>query len=99
MMEEQGSQPLDRDQILKDGHVEIRVQRQGVFQRIEFKIEIVDSPYGKYPVLTTERQIDMKELVKLAEKIDLPIKGTIGTAYPKGKSGKDFVDLLYESML
>ena len=99
MMEEAGSQQLDRDQILKDGKVEIRVMRQGVFQRIEFVIKLIDGPFGKYPVLATGRQIDMKELVKLAEKIDLPIQGTIGTAYPKGKSGKDFVDLLYESML
>lgn len=98
-MEDQKDIPLDRDQILKDGRAEIRVMRQGMFQRIEFTIEMLDSPLGKYPVLVADRQIDMKELIKLSEKLDMPVKGTIGTAFPRGKSGKDFVDLIFGSML
>jgi len=83
-----------RDQILKAGKAELRVHRKGMFQRIIFTVKIITEPYGKYPVLFTDRVIDLSEAVRLAEELQIPIEIPTGKVFPKGKSGKDFVGLV-----
>ncbi len=79
--------------ILNKGKAEIRVKRSGMLQRITFTIKHVKTPTGEYPVLSTDRLIDFKELVRVAEETKLPVQTPTGTAFPKGTSPKDFIGL------
>ena len=95
-MEEQGEKNGNgkrRDKILKEGKAEIRVFRSGMWQRIVFLVKRIETPFGSYPLLYTDRIIDFKELVRIAQEIGLPIQTPTGTAFPKGTSPKDFVGL------
>lgn len=83
-----------REQILKQGSAELRVHRKGMFQRIVFTVKKVHEPYGVYPILSTDRMVDLKEAVRLAEELQIPIELPHGKIYPRGKSGKDFINLL-----
>lgn len=85
---------VDREKILKDGKAEIRVFRSGMWQRIIFEVKNITTPSGTYPLLSTERMIDFKELVRVAQETNLPVQAPNGTAFPKGTSPKDFVDLV-----
>lgn len=85
------------DEVLKNGKGEYRVHRKGMFQRIIFTVKLIKEPYGEYPVLFTDRIIDLKEAVRLSEELQIPVFTPNGNVFPKGKSGKDFV-LLAEKM-
>lgn len=84
---------MEINKILKEGKVEIRVHRPGMWQRVEFLVKRIETPIGSYPVLWTDRQIDITEMVRVAEEIGLPVKTPSGTAFPKGKGTEDFVGL------
>jgi 4-diphosphocytidyl-2-C-methyl-D-erythritol kinase len=84
-----------REEIIKEGKAELRVQRKGsMFQRVVFTVKKVTTPYGVYPMLFTDRFIDLAELVRLAEQMKLPVQSPSGTAFPKRTTGKDFVGLI-----
>ncbi len=84
-----------REQIVKDGKAELRVLRKGsMYQRIVFTVKKITTPYGTYPIIVTDRIIDLKDMVRLCEEIKLPIQSPTGTAFPKGTTGKDFVNLI-----
>jgi len=85
-----------REQILKAGQAELRVHRKGMFQRIVFIVKRIHEPYGDYPMLSTDRVVDLKEAVRLAEELQIPVEIPHGKIYPRGKGGKDFVHLLNE---
>lgn len=82
------------EEVLRNGKGEYRVHRKGMFQRIIFTVKIIKEPYGEYPVLFTDRIIDMKEAIRLAEELQIPVFTPNGNAFPKGKSGKDFTELM-----
>ncbi|MCX6776396.1 MAG: hypothetical protein NTY73_00255 [Candidatus Micrarchaeota archaeon] len=78
---------------LKAGKVDIRVMRSGTLQFQEFVIKRLPLPIGQYPVLSVDKFIDMSELLRLAEEYQLPVSAKNGTAFPRGKTAKDFVGL------
>ncbi len=78
---------------LKAGKVDIKVMRSGTLQFQEFVIKRIPSPVGAYPVLSVDKFIDMSELLRLAEEYQLPVSAKNGTAFPKGKTSKDFAGL------
>ena len=80
--------------LIKKEKVELKVKRSGMIQRILFEIKKVDEPYGSYPVLHTDRAIDLSELARLADEINLPVRAPNGIVFPRGKTGKDFVGLI-----
>lgn len=80
-------------QILKEGRIEIPVMRSGMLQRIVFEVKRMKTPIGEYPLLSTDRQIDFKEIARVAQETGLPVQTPAGTAFPKGKSAKDFIGL------
>jgi hypothetical protein len=84
---------VNRDEILKKPLIEIRVLRSGMFQRIPFKIIREKTPIGDVPYLTSDRIIDMNELLRIAEEYNLPVRAKNGTVFPKGKMAKDFIGL------
>lgn len=79
--------------ILKAGKIEIRVLRSGMWQRIVFEVKRINTPMGEYPLLSTDRQIDFREIVRVAQETGLPVQTPSGTSFPKGKGAKDFVGL------
>lgn len=84
---------MDRDEILKKGEVEIRVKRAGMFQRLPFKVVREKTLGGPVPFLTTDRFIDLPELMRIAEETQLPINSPTGKVFPKGKKSSDFAGL------
>lgn len=84
---------IDQNKILKEGKIEMRVLRSGMWQKITFTIKRIKTPDGEYPLLFTDKIIDLKEIVRVAEETNLPVQTPTGTAFPKGKSAKDFIGL------
>jgi hypothetical protein len=78
---------------LKQGKIDIKVMRSGTLQFQEFVVKRLPLPIGKYPVLFVDKFIDMSELLRLAEECQLPVSTKNGTAFPRGKTSKDFVGL------
>lgn len=84
---------MERSEILKKSVVEIRVFRSGMYQRLPFKIIREKTPLGSVPYLTSDRMINMSELLRIAEEYGLPVRAKNGTVFPKGKMAKDFIGL------
>ncbi|VVB73159.1 Uncharacterised protein [uncultured archaeon] len=84
------------EQILENGSAELRIHRKGMFQRVLFTVKKVHEPYGTYPMLFTDRVIDLKEAVRIAEELRIPVEIPHAKVYPRGKAGNDFVHLLKE---
>ncbi|NYZ75855.1 hypothetical protein H0N98_01220 [Candidatus Micrarchaeota archaeon] len=78
---------------LKAGKVDIKVMRSGTLQFQEFIIKRIPSPVGAYPMLFVDKFIDLSELLRLAEECQLPVSAKNGTAFPRGKTSKDFAGL------
>jgi hypothetical protein len=64
-----------------------------MFQRLPFKIIREPFPTGPVPFLTSDRFIDLPELVRIAEEYGLPVKAKNGKVFPKGKGAHDFSGL------
>jgi 5-methylthioribose kinase len=75
---------------IKKGSVKIRVVRSGMFQQLTFTVKKIDMGNVNYFVLSTDRQVDVSELMKIAEEIGLPVVAQNGRAFPKGTSAVDF---------
>ena len=82
-----------REKVLKDGGVEIRVKRMGMYQVLPFKVERRETPIGKVPYLCSDRAIEMPELLRIATEFDLPVCAQKNRVVPRGKMEKDFVGL------
>lgn len=78
-----------RDAIAR-GSLKIRVMRNGMFQQLTFTVRRAQLGNVTYMELATDRQVDLSELVKIAEDIGLPVRAQNGQAFPKGTSSTDF---------
>ena len=84
---------MDIKQILAKGKLELRVHRQGAFQKQEFVVLREPFANSSYPVLFLDKFLDFDECVRLANEVGLPIKTKNGVFFPTGKSAKDFLGL------
>jgi len=83
-----------REEILKKGFVDLKVKIAGMIQKHRFEVVKEETPHGVVPYLVTkEKDISMKELVRIAEEIQLPVKSPLSVAFPPGKMPSDFVGL------
>ncbi|MDO8554583.1 MAG: hypothetical protein Q7S22_07275 [Candidatus Micrarchaeota archaeon] len=80
-----------KDEILKNGFLEVRIRVTGIFQRHKFTVVYDTTPLGKVVYLQIKNNIIPTELAKLASEYQLPFRSPLGTAYPAGKGSKDFV--------
>jgi hypothetical protein len=78
---------------LEKGKVELRLKRQGSFQRIEFVVKRFPLGKAAYAALCTDRIVDAGEMERLAAEMGLPIFSANGKIYPKGTGASDFVGL------
>ena len=79
------------EQIVQRGFFKIRLKRSGMYQIIPFKVTFETLPIGRVPFLTTEKIVDMPELVRVCEEYKFPILAKNGKIFPSGKGAADFV--------
>lgn len=84
---------MQREQILKDGKVMVRVKHSGMMQNLEFIVAREKTGFGEIPFLKIERPVDASELMRVADEVQLPIISLSGKVFPKGKGMRDFVGL------
>jgi hypothetical protein len=75
---------------LAKGELKIRVNRNGIFQWVTFKIRIAKLGNLEYYELFSEKIIGLSELMKIAEEMGLPASAPNGNAFPKGTGAADF---------
>lgn len=78
---------------LKAGEARVRLKRIGMMQFVVFKIRRIKLGGGEFPVLHSEKVIELGELQRVADEIGLPISSQDRTAFPEGTGAKDFLGL------
>ncbi|MEK6979226.1 MAG: hypothetical protein AABW86_03305 [Candidatus Micrarchaeota archaeon] len=88
-------QSPSREEILKQGFVEVRVNINGFLQRHKLIVEKQQTPNGAVPYLTLESRYyaPSTELLRIANEFQLPVRSKDGVFFPKGKMSKDFIGL------
>jgi hypothetical protein len=76
--------------IIREGSVRIQVKRFGMLQMQVFKIKRIKTGNIEFVELFLPKVIDMSELVRLANELELPIETENGRSFPEGKGAKDF---------
>ncbi len=79
--------------IIKEGSIQVRVKRTGMYQLITLRVKRVQLGQEKFAELYFQRVIDRTELQRLANELKLPIEAENGRALPEGTSPKDFAGL------
>ncbi|HVC58560.1 MAG TPA: hypothetical protein VND15_03745 [Candidatus Acidoferrales bacterium] len=77
--------------IVKEGTLRIKVKRAGMLQFQIFNIRKVRAGQDEFVELWLDRVIDMSELERLANELELPVETQNGRAFPEGKGAKDFI--------
>lgn len=80
-------------EIIKKGSVSIRVKRAGMLQFQTFKVRKVELGGSHFTELYLNKIIDISELHRIANELDLPVEAENGRAFPEGKGAKDFMNL------
>lgn len=80
-------------EIIKNGSTSVRVKRAGMLQFQTFKIKKVKIGKDYFVELYLDKIIDMSELQRLANELELPVEVENGRAFPEGKGAKDFMNL------
>lgn len=81
----------DAIEIIKNGAVKIKVKRAGMLQTLEFKVKKINIGKNYFIELFCDRIIDMSELLRIANEVDLPIETLNGRAFPRNKTITDFI--------
>jgi len=84
--------PLGRE-ALEKGKMELRLMRQGSFQRVEFAARRFPLGKAAYAALCSDKIVDLAEMERLAAETGLPIFSANGRVFPKGTGAGDFVGL------
>ena len=80
-------------QIIKTGSITVRVRRSGMYQRQTFKIKKIEIGKDYFVELHLPKVLDMSELQRLANELELPVEAENGRAFPEGRGAKDFLNL------
>lgn len=83
---------MNRDEILKQGYVDVRVRVTGLRQNHRLTVEKDRTSRGILTYLSSKHYIPTQELVRLAEELQFPIKHNSTVVFPKGKMPKDFLE-------
>ena len=75
---------------LRMGRIKIRVMRSGMIQQMTFTVKKAKAGNIEYTELFSDRQIDMSELLRVANETGFPVEAKNGKAFPEGKSASDF---------
>ncbi len=83
---------MNRDEILKAGYVDVKIQVTGLRQAHRLKVTMDKTKEGSIAYLTSDQRLPTPELVRLAEELQFPIKCKDLLILPKGKVPADFVE-------
>jgi hypothetical protein len=83
---------INKEQILKQGYVDIKVQVQGLRQNHRLQIVEENTSRGSIKYLVSKHYIPTNELVRIAEELQFPVKHKTTIVFPKGKMPKDFLE-------
>ncbi len=83
---------INKEQILKQGYVDVKVHVQGLRQSHRLQVVREKTPQGILPYLEAKHYIPTQELVRLAEMLQLPVKHKDTVVFPKGKMPKHFLE-------
>ncbi len=76
--------------IIKNGSVNIRATRNGMFQQLTFAVKRARTGNIEYTELFTERMIDTVEINRIAKEFGMPVEAQNGKAFPEGTTASDF---------
>lgn len=82
---------LSKEQILSNGFIELQVKFSGVIQRHKFIVKKEKTGFGEVNFLFVNANLPPAEMIRLSKELDFPIRSTNSSAFPPGKSAKDFV--------
>lgn len=83
---------MNKDEILKQGYVDVKVRVAGLRQNHRLTVETDKTSRGILTFLSSKHYIPTPELVRLAEALQFPIKHNTTVVFPKGKMPKDFLE-------
>lgn len=78
--------------VIKNGSISIRVKRAGMLQFQTFKIRRKTLGKDLFVELYLPKIVDISELHRIANELDLPVEAENGLAFPEGKGAKDFIN-------
>ena len=80
----------DKEAILRRGWVEVHAVVGGIRQLNTLNVKKERTMWGTVPYLVCDRQLPHAEVIRIAEELQLPVKAGSVSAFPRGKSPKDF---------
>ena len=80
-------------EIIRSGSVSIRIKRAGMLQFQTFKVKRIALGKETFVELYLPKIVDVSELHRIANELDLPVEAENGRAFPEGKGAKDFTNL------
>ncbi|GEM_PF-894408 len=83
---------INRDEILEQGFVDVKVNVTGLRQSHRLTVVKEDTKRGVLTYLESRHYIPTQELVRISEMLQLPIKHKTTVVFPKGKMPKDFLE-------
>lgn len=83
---------INREDILKQGYVDIKVQVTGLRQAHRLQVVKEKTSRGTLTYLAAKHYIPTSELVRIAEILQFPVKHKDTVVFPKGKMPKDFLE-------
>jgi cystathionine beta-lyase/cystathionine gamma-synthase len=81
-----------KEKIFKEGKFTTTLVHSGMRQNIEFELKTITIAGKNLKVLFTEKPVNLNDLIKLAEQLDIPIQSKTGLIYPPGKKASDFFE-------
>ncbi|MGV8085887.1 MAG: hypothetical protein ACP5N9_06585 [Candidatus Bilamarchaeum sp.] len=80
----------NRDEILKNGFLDVRVLVSGLRQMHRLNVVIESTAQGQIPFLVSKHYIPTNELLRVAQQTGLPVKHKETVVYPPGMAAGDF---------
>jgi hypothetical protein len=78
---------------IRSGSISLRIKRAGMFQFQTFKIRKITLGKEQFVELYLPKIVDVSELHRIANELDLPVEAENGLAFPEGKGAKDFTNV------
>lgn len=82
-----------KEEIIAQGYIDLRARVAGIIQSHRFIVQKEKTGFGEILILVTKGNVTVGELARLSEEIQLPLRSPFGTAFPRGKGPKDFINI------
>lgn len=76
---------------MPEQELKIRVRKFGMFQNLVFRLTEEATGERKSFFYSTDKNVELAELERIANQYNLPFSAKNGRAYPKGKNSQDYL--------